>query len=77
MIGDDTLTDMKKLHNFATKWANKFKDEHISFVELFDQALADDCASLGFEHEYDNIFEVFYGEAFSDSKELNKIKLMI
>lgn len=37
---------LEQVHLFATKWIEKFKDQKISYIELVDHYLADDCQAL-------------------------------
>ena len=36
----------EQVHLFATKWIEKFRDQKISYIELVDHYLADDCQAL-------------------------------
>lgn len=38
---------LEQVHLFATKWIEKFRDQKISYIELVDHYLADDCQALG------------------------------
>lgn len=40
---------LEQVHLFATKWIEKFRDQKISYIELVDHYLADDCQALGFQ----------------------------
>ena len=45
------MDEMKRIHDFAVKWINKFRDQKIDYIELVDHFMADDCDALGFEME--------------------------
>ena len=45
----NTVRTMKQVHDFATKWIDKFRDQEINYIELVDHNMADDCAALGFQ----------------------------
>lgn len=40
---------LKQVHDFATKWVDKFRDQKINYIELVDHYMADDCEALGFQ----------------------------
>ena len=42
---------LKQVHDFATKWVDKFRDQKINYIELVDHYMADDCEALGFQRE--------------------------
>ena len=54
---------MKQIHEFAVKWREKFRDPNISYAELVDDYMAEDCASLGFRMDCGHAFSEKYGEA--------------
>ncbi|MFR5731546.1 MAG: hypothetical protein ACLUD2_05890 [Clostridium sp.] len=37
---------LEQAHLFATKWIEKFRDQKISYIELVDHYLADDCQAV-------------------------------
>ena len=43
------MEHLEQVHLFATKWIEKFRDQKISYIELVDHYLADDCQALGFQ----------------------------
>ena len=47
---------LEQVHLFATKWIEKFRDRRISYIELVDHYLADDCRALGFQMDCGNVF---------------------
>ncbi len=69
-----TMTDMKQVHDFATKWYAKFNDENIDYIELVDYMLARDCENLGFEMDCGKAFSEKYDKA---NKEVNALKEII
>lgn len=46
----------EQVHLFATKWIEKFRDQKISYIELVDHYLADDCQALGFQMDCGHAF---------------------
>ena len=64
---------LEQVHLFATKWIEKFRDRRISYIELVDHYLADDCRALGFQMDCGNAFSEKYGKAASSCDELNRI----
>lgn len=52
---------LKQVHDFATKWVDKFRDQKINYIELVDHYMADDCEALGFQMDC--------GHAFSDRRQ--------
>lgn len=67
------MADMKRVHDFAVKWCGKFRDQNITYIELFDHYMADECAALGFEMDCGQAFSEKYGNAASDFEALNRI----
>lgn len=67
------MAELKKMHDFAVKWCDKFCDQDINYIELVDHFMADDCAALGFEMDCGHAFENVYGNAVHNSDELNKV----
>lgn len=55
----------EQVHLFATKWIEKFRDQKISYIELVDHYLADDCQALGFQMDCGHAFSEKYGDAAS------------
>lgn len=39
---------LEQVNAFATKWVDKFRDQKISYTDLVDHYLADECEALGF-----------------------------
>ncbi len=66
------MADMKQINSFAVKWINKFKDKNISYIELVDHYMADDCDALGFNMDCGEGFEKIYGNAVCDYRQLKK-----
>lgn len=64
---------LEQVHLFATKWIEKFKDQKISYIELVDHYLADDCQALGFQMDCGHAFSEEYGNAASSCDALNRI----
>ena len=62
-----------RIHRFAEKWYDKFKDPTTNYLELVEQYMADDCAVLGFKMDCGHAFEQQYGTAVYDGDELKKI----
>lgn len=67
------MVDMNRIHEFATKWIEKFRDREINYRELTDHHMADDLTALGFEMDCGHAFERVYGKAAYDSEALDKI----
>ena len=67
------VADMKQIHEFAVKWGEKFRDPNIGYIELVDDYMADDCASLGFKMDCGHAFSEKYGEASNKHEALAKI----
>ena len=63
----------KDIHDFATKWFEKFSDANIDYIELVDHYMADDCEALGFKMDCGNSFSKIYGRAVFDCEELKPI----
>ena len=64
---------LEQVHLFATKWIEKFRDQKISYIELVDHYLADDCQALGFQMDCGHAFSEKYGDAASSCDALNRI----
>ena len=64
---------LKQVHDFATKWADKFRDQKINYIELVDHYMADDCEALGFQMDCGHAFSEKYGNAASKYDELNRV----
>ena len=58
---------------FASKWLDRFNDPNVSYIELVDHWMADDCRSLGFEMDCGNAFCQNYPVAFNDCDALGKV----
>lgn len=43
------MIEMNKIHDFAVKWLNKFKDKSISYKELTSHHMGEECSELGFQ----------------------------
>ena len=43
--------------------AKKFRDQKISYIELVDHYMADDCQALGFQMDCGHAFSEKYGDA--------------
>lgn len=67
------MPDMKRIHDFAVKWCDKFRDQNINYIELVDHFMADDCAALGFEMDCGHAFSEKYGQAVSNHEALDRI----
>ena len=67
------MADMKEVHDFAVKWAEKFRDEEINYIELVDHYMADDCINFEFVMDCGDAFGEVYGSAVYDSDELDKV----
>ena len=67
------MADMKQIHEFAVKWREKFRDPNIGYVELVDDYMAEDCASLGFRMDCGHAFSEKYGEASNKHEALARI----
>ena len=64
---------LKQVHDFATKWIDKFRDQKINYIELVDHYMADDCEALGFQMDCCHAFSEKYGNAASKYDELNRV----
>ena len=64
---------LEQVHLFAIKWIEKFRDQKISYIELVDHYLADDCQALGFQMDCGHTFSEKYGDAASIRDALNRI----
>lgn len=64
---------MKKVHNFAVKWLDKFRNQEICYIELAGHYLDEDCDALGFEMDSGKEFSERYGSGVYDYKELKKM----
>lgn len=64
---------LKQVHDFATKWTDKFRDQKINYIELVDHYMADDCEALGFQMDCGHAFLEKYGNAASKFDELNRV----
>ena len=60
---------LEQVHLFATKWIEKFRDQKISYIELVDHYLADDCLQMDCGHA----FSEKYGDEASSCDALNRI----
>lgn len=69
----DKVEDINKIHDFAVKWIDKFRNQQINYIELTDACMSDDCKEIGFEMDYGHAFESVYGKAISDSEALDNI----
>ena len=67
------MRNLKQVHDFATKWIDKFRDQKIDYIELVDHYMADDCAALGFQMDCGHAFSEKYGATASKYDELDKI----
>ena len=67
------MPDMKQIYDFAVKWCDKFRDQKISYAELVDHYMADDCDALGFEMDCGHAFSEKYGSASGDTMKLDRI----
>ena len=63
----------KDIFAFAKKWSEKFSDKNISYIELVDRYMAEDCKSLNFNMDCGNSFWELYGKAVYDSDTLTPI----
>ncbi len=70
---DTTVAEKKKIHDFAVKWCDRFRDQNINYIELVDHYMADDCHELGFEMDCGNAFSEKYGDAAHRSDSLKEI----
>ncbi len=67
------MVDVKRVHDFAVKWRDKFKDRKVNYIEWADHYMADECASIGFEMDCGHAFFEKYGSAAGDGEALNNI----
>lgn len=52
------MADIRKTHDFAVKWLDKFRGRNINYIELVDHFMADDCATLGFNMDKCHIKDI-------------------
>lgn len=64
---------MRKIHHFAVKWCDKFRDQSIHYTELVDRYMADDCETLGFKMDSGQAFSEKYGNAKNNYEALDRI----
>jgi hypothetical protein len=67
------VEELQKIHQFAVKWRDKFRDPNINYIELVEHWMADECAALGFEMDGGHAFSEAYGEAINNVTELKRI----
>ena len=67
------MRNLKQVHDFATKWIDKFRDQKINYIELVDHYMADDYAALGFQMDCGHAFSEKYGGSASKYDGLDKI----
>lgn len=67
------MIELKEVHNFALKWLAKFQDKSVSYIDLVDHALADDCRALGFRMDCGQAFLAKYGNAVKDAEDLTEV----
>ena len=67
------MADMKQIYNFAIKWCYKFRNQNISYKELTDHHMADDCAALGFVMDCGQAFSERYGNASCNFEVLDEV----
>lgn len=67
------MVDIKQVHKFAVKWLKKFRMQNISYIELIDHQMADDCSAIGFEMDCGHAFGEKYGGAASSFEELKNV----
>lgn len=56
------MADIQRIHEFALKWWDKFRDPKIHLLELLDKPLGEECAALGFEQDNSHPYVDFYGK---------------
>lgn len=64
---------MMSVYDFAMKWLVKIQDPDVSFIDLVESAMADDCSNLGFEMDCGHAFSERYGDASYSDKALSAI----
>lgn len=57
-----TVTELRQIHDFAIKWADKFRDPSLDPIAVGNHAMANDCARLGFKWEDAHAFSEKYGK---------------
>lgn len=57
------MTELRQIHDFAIKWADKFRDPSLDPIVVGNHAMANDCARLGFKWEDAHVFSEKYGQA--------------
>lgn len=61
------------VHDFAVKWIDKFSDQRISYIDLVDHYMGDECKALGFSMDCGKAFSGKYGNAAVRSEDLKKV----
>lgn len=65
--------ELSSIVSVCDKWMEKFTDADISYVELVDHYLADDCNTFGFEMDCGHAFQEKYKDAFNNLRTLNRV----
>lgn len=65
--------ELSSIVSVCDKWMEKFTDADISYVELVDHYLADDCNTFGFEMDCGYAFQEKYKDAFNNLRTLNRV----
>lgn len=65
--------ELLSIVSFCDKWMEKFTDAEISYVELVDHYLADDCNAFGFEMDCGHAFQEKYRDAFNNLSTLSGV----
>lgn len=71
--GVDLVADEKLICSFANKWLEKFEDRNISYLEIIDGTMGDECKTLGFEMDCGRAFTEKYGDAINNHNALCKM----
>lgn len=64
---------MEQIYSFAKKWIKKFQEADVSYLDLVEHYMADDCEALGFVMDCGHGFSEQYGRAAHDGKVLRSV----
>ena len=64
---------LDQVYEFACKWIDKLNDPNVSYIDVVDHWMADDCRVLGFIMDCGNAFSEKYKGAFNNYDVLNSV----
>lgn len=56
------MTEINKVHNFAKKWLDEFRNPMVSYKKLVSHNMGEECSELGFQVYCGHIFTKKYGK---------------